>query len=112
LAGARLTGKVGDTEIGVLNIATDPEEFSTVESNNYSAIRVKRDVLDRSNIGAIFTNKSKSKVGDGANRLYGIDGRFAFLGDYLAQAYIAKTDTPGLKGDHIPVTFTDFPQAY
>ena len=44
----------------------------------------------------MLTDRSKSLVGDGSNRLYGIDGSFDFLDDFSIDTYYAKTDSPGL----------------
>ena len=62
LAGGRLTGKVGDYTVGALSIQTDdrPDANTPVASTNFTVLRVKRDILRRSAIGAIFTGRSVS----------------------------------------------------
>ncbi len=97
-AGARVTGKIGNFDIGALNINTDGDNFSNIESTGFSVLRVKRDIFSRSTIGAIFTDRSESLVGDGSNQLYGIDGSFDFLDDFSIDTYLAKTDSPDLNG--------------
>ena len=67
IAGARVTGKVGSFDVGALNIQTDDEAVSSAESTNFTVIRVKLDVLRRSTVGGIFTNRSVSLVGNGSN---------------------------------------------
>ena len=59
-------------------------------------MRLRRDVLRRSSIGAIFTNRSISLVGDGSSRAYGVDGVFSFYDNVEFITYVAKTETPGL----------------
>jgi len=98
-AGARLTGKIGDFDIGALNISTDADDFSDIASTGFSVLRVKRDILRRSTIGAIFTDRSESLTGDGSSQLYGIDGSFDFFDDIAIDAYVARTDGPGNSGD-------------
>ena len=98
-AGARVTGKIGNFDIGALNINTDGDNFSNIESTGFSVLRVKRDIFSRSTIGAIFTDRSESLVGDGSNQLYGIDGSFDFLDDFSIDTYLAKTDSPDLNGE-------------
>ena len=98
-AGARLTGKIGDFDIGALNIGTDGGGLDRIKSTNFSVLRVKRDILSRSRIGMILTDRSESIVSEGSNQLYGIDGAFAFLDDFEISTYLAKTDTKGLSGD-------------
>ena len=97
--GARLTGKIGDFDIGALNIGTDGGGLEGIESTNFSVLRIKRDILSRSRVGMIFTDRSESVVSEGSNRLYGIDGAFAFLDDFEISSFLAKTDTDGLSGD-------------
>jgi len=95
--GGRLTGRAGKYSIGVLNIQTgDKEEEFGAPATNFSVIRVKRDVLRRSSIGLLFTNRSESMIGPGANRSYGLDGTFAFFENLQINTYWAATDTDGL----------------
>ena len=98
-AGGRLTGKIGDFDIGALTIGTDGSGLDGIESTEFSVLRVKRDIFSRSRVGMIFTDRSESTVADGSNQLYGIDGQFNFLDDFEISTYAAKTDTPGLSGD-------------
>ncbi len=97
--GARLTGKIGNTEIGALTINTDADDFANLESTEFSVLRLKRDIFSRSTVGVMVTDRSESLVGDGSSQLYGIDGAFDFLQDFSIDTYIAKTDSPGLSGD-------------
>ena len=98
LGGGRLTGKVGDFSVGAINIQTDDTPGADAVPTNFSVLRVKRDVLRRSRVGAIFTNRSVSLTGDGANQAYGVDGAFSFYDDVNLYGYYARTNTPGLEG--------------
>jgi hypothetical protein len=98
-AGGRLTGKVGPFAVGAMNIQTGDVEDAGIEGTNFSVLRVKRDILRRSSVGAIFTNRSISTSGDGANRAYGADVSFAFFTNLEMGAYYARTETPALSGD-------------
>jgi hypothetical protein len=42
-------------------------------STNFTVLRVKRDILRRSTIGAMFTNRSESVVTKGTNQAFGGD---------------------------------------
>ena len=97
-AGGRMTGKVGPFDVGVLNIQTGDEATSGAVSTNFTVVRVKRDILRRSTIGGIFTNRSVLLVGDGASQLYGVDGRLAFHDDFSLTGYFANTQTPARSG--------------
>ena len=97
LGGGRVTGKVGAFDVGALTIQTD-ELGTEVELVNFTAVRLRRDILRRSSIGAIFTNRSVSVVGEGSNQAYGVDGVFSFYDNVEVITYVAKTETPGLRG--------------
>jgi hypothetical protein len=62
-------------------------------------LRVKRDILRRSTIGAMFTNRSNLSVGSGSNQAYGLDASFASYQNISAGAYYARSDTPERAGD-------------
>ncbi len=97
LAGGRLTGRVGPFGIGVINVQT--EEAGASPASNFSVVRLRRDILRRSSIGAMYTGKTASALGDGGNALFGLDARFAFFQNLTVDTYWAKTETPGLSGD-------------
>ncbi len=98
VGGGRLTGKVGDFSVGAINIQTDDTPAANALPTNFSVLRVKRDILRRSRVGAIFTNRSVSLRGDGANQAYGLDGSFSFYDNVNLYGYYARTNTPGLQG--------------
>ena len=100
LGGGRLTGKVGDFSVGAVNIQTDDTSTADAAGTNFSVLRIKRDILRRSRVGAIFTNRSVSVEGDGANQAYGLDGSFSFHDNVNLYGYYARTNTPGLQGDN------------
>ena len=97
-AGGRMTGKVGPFDLGVLNMQTGDEATSGAVSTNFTVVRVKRDILRRSTVGGIFTNRSVSLVDDGASQVYGVDGRLAFYDDFSLAGYFANAQTPARNG--------------
>ena len=100
IAGGRLTGRAGAYSIGVLNITTDDVAPDSIPQTNYSVIRVKRDILARSNIGVIGTYRDHNLDGTCGNGLFGMDGNFTFYDNLNVNAYYAKTNTPGFdQGD-------------
>jgi hypothetical protein len=98
-AGGRLTGRVGRYTVGVLNVLTGDDEASGTARTNFSVIRVKRDILRRSTVGAMFTGRSVSTVNDGSAQTFGIDSTLGFGATMNVDAYLAKTRTPGVHGD-------------
>jgi len=98
-AGGRLTGKAGAYGIGVMNIQTGDEATSNTPSTNFTAVRVKRDILRRSSVGAIFTNRSQSATGHGDNQALGVDAAISLYENVSFNAYYAATKTDGLSDD-------------
>jgi hypothetical protein len=99
--GGRLTGKVGGWGIGLLNIQTGDEAVSASPSTNFTVARIKRDILRRSTIGAMFTNRTQLTSNlPGDNRAYGVDAAFGFYQNIALGGYYARTDTTDLDGDN------------
>ena len=103
LAGGRLTGRAGAYTIGAMNIETDAASLRPgngaleVPRANYSVMRVRRGVLAKSSIGAIFLNR-QGGAGPEYNRTAGVDALFT-LGSHLdLGALAARTFTPGVAG--------------
>jgi hypothetical protein len=97
--GGRLTGKLGRYAVGIMNIQTGDEPVSKTDATNFTVVRVKRDVLRRSAIALIATNRSASALGTGSNQAYGVDGAFSFFQNVTAGAYWARSATTGFSGD-------------
>ena len=95
VGGARVTGKIGPFDVGALNIHTGDEAASAFESTNFTVVRLKRDILRRSAVGAMVTNRSVSRVGPGSSQAYGVDGTFAFFENVNLIGYLARTRVPG-----------------
>ena len=95
LAGARLTGRVGRYNVGLLSMQADSLE--DLASTNFSIVRVKRDVLRRSGVGGMWINKQDTE--GNYNRTFGFDGNFTFY-DYLdISSSILKTDSSEIAGN-------------
>jgi hypothetical protein len=99
-AGGRVTGKVGKVGLALMNIQTDEESVSQTPATNFTVLRVKRDILRRSSVGALFTNRSVSTLGNGANQAYGVDAALSLFQNVALGGYYARTETPGLDGDN------------
>ena len=98
--GGRLTGRAAAFTLGLLNIQTGDEATSGAPSTGFSVARIKRDVLRRSSIGAIFTHRSDSALTPGAsNQTYGLDATFAFFDNLSINSYWARTRTTGVDGE-------------
>ena len=99
--GGRITGKMGRTTIGALNLQTGDEDVSLTPSTNFTVMRVRRDVLRRSVVGAMLTNRSHSTLVPGqANLAFGVDGTFSFFNDLTTSGYFAQSNTDGRMTDN------------
>ena len=98
-AGGRLTGRVGRFSVGALNIRTGGQPSTGSAATSFTVVRVKRDVLRRSSVGALVARRSVSRRRPGANGTYGLDGTFSFHDDLNVNAYWARTATAGLGDD-------------
>jgi len=90
LAGSRITGRVGGWTIGALNI--QQREKGASPSTNFTALRLRRNILANSDIGVMMVNKDP-KGGD-YNRGFGADANFRFLRDLTASVSVAKSASP------------------
>jgi hypothetical protein len=97
-AGGRLTGKAGPYSIGVLGIGTAEVAAEGALATNFSVIRLKRDILRRSNVGVIATRRSPAVSGRGSNEVYGVDGNFNFFANSAVNTYYARSSTDGRSG--------------
>ena len=95
VAGGRVTGRAGDYTVGLLNISSGDSERAGAESANFSVVRLRRDILRRSTIGVIATNRSPRASGADANQAYGVDANLAFFENLQVKGYYARTRTPG-----------------
>ena len=89
LGGTRLTGRQGAYSIGVLNIQQREQDANP--GANFSALRLRRDILSNSDIGAVMLNKESG--GPHFNRVAGVDANFRF-GFLTLNGYAAKTFSP------------------
>ncbi len=111
IGGARLSGKIGDYRIGMLNMQTDRK--NGMPSTNYSVLRVKKDVLEKSSVGFIATNLYSNGGHD--NQAVGVDFLYntsSFRGNnnIIAGAAVSATYTNGKGKDNIAGTFFfDYP---
>ncbi len=101
--GGRLTGRAGRYSVGLLGAHTGELEAGALSSapNNFSVIRLKRDVLRRSSIGLIATGRSVAQNTPGGNLAYGVDAQFGFFANLQFNAHWAKTQTEGRRGDDV-----------
>ncbi len=99
LGGGRVTGRSAGLEIGAMQIRTDNGGTARLRATDFSALRLKRDILGKSSVGVMATRRSEAPGRRSPGATYGADARFAFGQNLSANAYWAETDTPGVSGD-------------
>ena len=104
LGGARLTGRAGDYNIGIVDVETESTTIDSgggpteLDAQNLFAARVSKNVGDQSTVGGIFTN---GDPGGGSNSVLGLDAQYRtseFGGDknFVATAWGLWADTEGV----------------
>jgi len=91
--GARLTGTIGRTEFGFMDVDTrssGPNPYA-----NYAVARLKESLWAGSYIGVMGIDKQSGDPLDSFNRTGGVDTRLVFFKDWFVDAHIAGTQSPG-----------------
>ena len=99
IGGGRLSGKVGtNTNVGFLNMQTQAVGATGSPRQNFTVARVRQDLPNRSNVGAMFVNRQASgdlAAADDANRSYAVDGTWGIGEGGTVSGFAARTDSPG-----------------
>jgi hypothetical protein len=90
--GGRLTGRVGRYTLGAINMETGEEDAVAAAPTNFSVVRVKRDILRRSNVGVLMTGRKGSQASLQDNFAYGVDSTLAFFQNLTINSYWARTE--------------------
>jgi hypothetical protein len=104
--GAKVTGRIGRYNVGFLQVQTRKlGEAATgfgIPRDQFTVLRVKRDVLKRSYIGGIFVNRqgATSTGGNTYNRVAGVDSEFNLTDHYKATAFWMGSATPGVHSSY------------
>lgn len=95
IAGARVSGKIQNTNIGFLNMLTDDRPELMIERTNFTVGRLNHQIGQRSSIGGMFVNKQSLDTADHFNRTFAIDGKWGMGKKATLSGYYAGTNTPG-----------------
>ena len=95
--GGRLSGRMGGTTVGLLQIFTDAT--ATADAQSYSVGRMAREFRGRSRIGGIMVQRLATDSSADVNRTYGVDGRVGVSDAWTVDWWGAKTHTPTRTGD-------------
>jgi len=90
--GARLTGTLGRTELGIMDVDTrssGPNPYS-----NFAVVRVKESLWPGSYVGVMGIDKRSGNLLDSYNQTGGVDTRLVFFKDWFVDAHMAGTQSP------------------
>src|SRR5438034_7929702 len=91
--GAKITGSLGNFEVGIMDVDTrrsGPNPYA-----NYAVLRVKRSLWAGSYIGLMGVDKRSGNPFDSFNQTEGADTRLVFFKNLVLNAYATQTRTPG-----------------
>ena len=107
IGGSRISGKIGQTNIGLLNMYTDEVQSEGIGKNNFTVARVNHDFAkSRSSIGGIYINKSEQNSllgsnGNSYNRVAAIDGKWGLGKKGQITGFLSKSSSPNISSkDH------------
>jgi hypothetical protein len=95
IAGGRITGKAGPYDVAALNIETGSEESAGAVATNFSAVRLRRDIFRRSNVGVIATARQPHASGADTSLAMGADASIRVSANTTVIGYYARTDAAG-----------------
>lgn len=95
IGGARVSGKINNTNIGFLNMITDDRQDLGIEKNNFTVARINHQLAQRSSIGALVVNRQSLDTADNYNRTFALDGKWGLGKKATISGFYAKTETPG-----------------
>jgi hypothetical protein len=99
--GAKITGSLGNFELGVMDVDTrssGPNPYA-----NYAVARVKRSLWGGSYIGVMGIDKRSGNPFDSFNQTSGADTRLVFYKNLVVNGYATQTRTPGFSSGQTDV---------
>jgi hypothetical protein len=91
--GAKVTGSLGNFELGAMEVNT--RQLGPNPSANYAVMRVKRSLWGGSYVGVMGIDKRSADPFDSFNQTTGADTRLVFFNNLVVNGYAAQTRTPG-----------------
>ncbi|MFH6601951.1 DUF5916 domain-containing protein [Maribacter algicola] len=94
IGGARLSGKLNRTNVGLLSMWTEDVQEKGIEENNFTVARVNHEFKGRSALGAVFINRQGLQSDDNYNRTIALDGKLGLGKKARLSGFFAKTKDP------------------
>ena len=95
VGGARLTGRLGQWDVGALNMQT--QRAASTPAENFGVLRARRNLFGTSDIGVLFQNRAATDSNTWT-RSIGVDANLR-AGNTIVNAYAARSDAPGSARD-------------
>ena len=95
VGGARVTGKLGATDVGAFHIRQQAFE-GVSPATGFTALRLRRDVLERSSIGVMALDRTE--IGGDSHRVGAADFSWAPNESATVTGFAARSATPGVEG--------------
>lgn len=90
--GARLTGNAGGFGVGAMSMLTD--RLGSTPSSLYSAVRLRRNVGNGSDLGVIYMSREATDSTNDFNRVYGLDANVRFYRKLDWNSFAVISDSP------------------
>ena len=108
IGGGRLSGKIGQTNIGLLSMFTNKIDDLNIKRNNYNAVRINHNLKNsRSSVGGAYI--SRSSLGNSPkdyNEVFAVDGVWGIGKKAKISGFVAKSNTPGIKSKNHAFKFS------
>ena len=108
--GARLSGKIGSLQIGLLNIQTGDvvafdddlgQDVTLTPATNFGVVRAFQEFANRTTVGGILVSRLNTDDTGDYNLTFGVDGRLGIGQDLTFNGWLAGTDTRDVgKGEY------------
>ncbi len=99
IGGARLSGKLNRTNIGLLSMWTEEVSDKGIEENNFTVARVNHEFKGRSALGAVLINREGLQSDANYNRTIALDGKLGLGRKARMSGFYAQTKDPDSKDD-------------
>lgn len=96
IGGGRLSGHIGESEVGFLNMQTERAFGRPAE--NFSVARVRRNIFGTADVGVMLLNRQAADTGL-FNTSYGIDVNVRPLPNTVINSYYARSEGNGTESD-------------
>lgn len=101
IGGGRLTGRVGSTTVGAMQIFTDDAPGGTQAGQSYTVLRAVREVSRRSRVGVMGVQRMTTDSSASYNLTVAVDGRLGLGDAWTVDWWGAATKTPGRTGNDL-----------